>query len=109
LQVATAGVAGFDWDDGNRSKCQKHGLTIAEIEHILAHGETVIVPVVGLEESRFIGIGLTTKRRFAFVVFTTRETGNDLMLRPISARYMHQREVRKYGEAIANLQKRRGS
>ena len=28
------GVAadGFDWDAGNRDKCQKHGLSIAEIE-----------------------------------------------------------------------------
>jgi uncharacterized DUF497 family protein len=26
----------FDWDDGNREKCQRHGLTIADIEHVLA-------------------------------------------------------------------------
>jgi predicted DNA binding CopG/RHH family protein len=38
------GAASFDWDDGNRRKCQKHGLSIAEIEHVLAHGETFIVP-----------------------------------------------------------------
>ena len=25
-------VNGFDWDEGNRKKCQKHGLTIAQIE-----------------------------------------------------------------------------
>ena len=24
--------SGFDWDDGNREKCQKHGVRQAEIE-----------------------------------------------------------------------------
>jgi uncharacterized DUF497 family protein len=27
-------VAGFDWDEGNRSKCQKHGVSPAAIEDI---------------------------------------------------------------------------
>jgi uncharacterized DUF497 family protein len=26
--------AGFDWDVGNRTKCKKHGLSIAEIESL---------------------------------------------------------------------------
>ena len=25
-------VAGFDWDHGNREKCQKHGVSVADIE-----------------------------------------------------------------------------
>jgi hypothetical protein len=25
---------GFDWDDGNRAKCVKHGLTIEQIESV---------------------------------------------------------------------------
>jgi uncharacterized DUF497 family protein len=25
---------GFDWDSGNRAKCQKHGVSIAEIESL---------------------------------------------------------------------------
>jgi uncharacterized DUF497 family protein len=32
----TSKLAGFDWDDGNRTKCQKHGVTIAEIESFSA-------------------------------------------------------------------------
>jgi uncharacterized DUF497 family protein len=28
-------LAGFDWDDGNRKKCQKHGVTLDEIEAAL--------------------------------------------------------------------------
>ena len=26
--------SGIQWDRGNRAKCQKHGVTIAEIEYI---------------------------------------------------------------------------
>ncbi len=25
-------IGGFDWDAGNRDKCRKHGLALAEIE-----------------------------------------------------------------------------
>jgi hypothetical protein len=25
-------IRGFDWDHGNRDKCQKHGMSIGEIE-----------------------------------------------------------------------------
>ena len=35
---------GFDWDDGNRDKCCKHGLSVIDIEHVLTHAETLIVP-----------------------------------------------------------------
>lgn len=31
---------GFDWDAGNRDKCQKHGVSIPEIEHVISHAET---------------------------------------------------------------------
>jgi uncharacterized DUF497 family protein len=29
-------LAGFDWDEGNRKKCQKHGVTLDEIEAALS-------------------------------------------------------------------------
>lgn len=38
-----ASADGFDWDVGNFAKCQKHGLSVAEIEHVVAHTETLIV------------------------------------------------------------------
>jgi len=87
--------AGFDWDGGNRKNCRKHGISIAEIESIR--------PVVVLPdkenpqgERRFRAIGSTSKGRQAFVVFTLRNHGNSVLLRPISARYMHKREVKNY-------------
>jgi hypothetical protein len=100
---------GIDWDEGNYAKCQKHGVTIAEIEHVLLHSDTVIIPVEGSGESRFVAIGLTPKGRFAFVVFTSRKRGSRLVTRPISARYMHAKEIKSYGQAVARLQERRGS
>ena len=44
---------GFDWDRGNRSKCQKHGATVAQIEEVFL-GE----PLVALtQNTRRPGIG----------------------------------------------------
>ena len=34
-------AGGFDWDDGNRSKCEKHGVSIAEIEALFLQGPRV--------------------------------------------------------------------
>jgi hypothetical protein len=28
------GVAGFEWDNGNKAKCQKNGISLAEIESV---------------------------------------------------------------------------
>lgn len=29
-------ASGFDWDEGNRAKCQAHGVTVEEIEVLFA-------------------------------------------------------------------------
>jgi hypothetical protein len=34
-------VGGFDWDEGNRAKCQKHGLSIAQIEALFARSPRI--------------------------------------------------------------------
>ena len=97
---------GFDWDDGNREKCCKHGLTIAEIEHVLANAETLIVPDEknSSVEPRFLAIGSTATGRYAVVIFTPRRRDNMTMLRPISARYMHRKEIEKYAQEISRTQ-----
>ena len=98
---------GFDWDDGNRSKCQKHGMTIAEIEHVLIHHGTLLVPSPkGDSEARILAIGRTPADRLAMIVFTPRVRGGGTLLRPISARFMHPREARKYVKEISNPQQR---
>jgi uncharacterized DUF497 family protein len=35
--------SGFDWNDANREKCQKHGVSIAEIESLFV-GPVAIIP-----------------------------------------------------------------
>ena len=34
---------GFDWDDGNLEKCFKHGVSLDEIEYVLA-GKPIVAP-----------------------------------------------------------------
>lgn len=83
----------FDWDDGNLAKCMKHGLTREEIEGFFrAHPRVAPDPEHSHAEQRFIAVGRTPEGRPAFVAFCWR---GDL-IRPISARYMHAREVRRY-------------
>ena len=51
-------VNGFDWDEGNRGKCQKHGLSISQIEAFFA-GTPLIAPDPGhsTAEDRLIAVG----------------------------------------------------
>jgi len=88
---------GFDWDRGNRAKCQKHGLSMALIESLFAR-PLAIVPGVAdsIEESRFCAVGKTGNGRRVFLVFTLRRKGNEQLIRPISARYMHKKEIESY-------------
>jgi uncharacterized protein len=99
-----AGFSGFDWDAGNRLKCQKHGLSIAEIEYALEHAEALIAQEPERStERRLLAIGRTQAGRYAFVVVTPRRTSLGNRLRPISARYMYEREIIKYAQEIARV------
>ncbi len=96
--------SGFDWDEANRRKCQKHGVSIAEIESLFG-GSVVILPDAdhSQTELRFRAIGRTSVGRVVFVVFTERWHGRDMNIRPISARYMHRREASNYEKAYPEL------
>jgi uncharacterized DUF497 family protein len=89
---------GFDWDEGNRAQCQKHGLSLAEIEWVLRHGLLRVTDddKHSLGEKRLIAIGRTQAGRFVLVGFTLRKRRGDAFIRPITARYMHVREMRRY-------------
>lgn len=86
----------FDWDHGNREKCQKHGVSIAEIEDLFSRPIMILSDHRhSLTEKRSLAIGKTSAGRYVFLVFTIRTLGKDY-IRPISARYMHQREIDSY-------------
>lgn len=89
--------SGFDWDQGNRSKCQKHGVSPAAVESLFA-GPVAILPDAEHSqiERRFRAIGRTKQGRAGFVVFTLRHSDDDALIRPISARYMHEKEIESY-------------
>lgn len=91
--------AGFDWDSGNRSKCQKHGVSITEIEGLFA-GDPLLATDAkhSGNEMRWRAVGRTPAGRYVFLAFTIRHHEGRQWLRPISARYMHEKEVRRYEE-----------
>ena len=101
-------VAGFDWDRGNRTKCQKHGVSIEAIESLFTRAVAILPDDAHSEqEQRFRAIGWTDENRAVFVVFTLRRQGrnpdSDLLIRPISARYMHKKEIESYEKENPNL------
>jgi uncharacterized DUF497 family protein len=103
------GVAGFDWDEGNRDKCRKHGVALADIE--AAFGQSMAVfpdPAHSQAEERFIAVGSTAQGRYVFLAFTTlrRRGGETLFAR--SARYMHRKEVAHYEKEAAQAAQRQG-
>ncbi len=78
----TEAFDGFDWDVGNRTKCQKHGVSIAAIEGLFSRPISILPdPAHSARETRLKAIG-----------------------RPISARYMHAKEIRAYEKAIAGIE-----
>jgi uncharacterized protein len=89
-------ISGFDWDAGNWPKCSKHGVSRAEIEALFS-GECAIYPdpAHSRTERRSLAIG-NVGNRFVLVAFTFRRLGAKTLIRPISARYMHQKEVEHY-------------
>lgn len=91
-------IDGFDWDSGNWPKCAKHGLSKDEIEFSFLSCPSVYPDIKhSKEEKRFLSIGKTDKNRYILVAFTFRLKDGDLrLIRPISARYMHKKEVEHY-------------
>jgi uncharacterized DUF497 family protein len=97
-------IAGFDWDEANRGKCLKHGVSIQEIE-ALFDGPIMVLPdhAHSTAERRLRAIAKTAEGRHVFLVFTIRGHGGKPHIRPISARYMHEKEVKAYEKANPKL------
>jgi hypothetical protein len=99
-QILRVQVGGFDWDEGNREKCGRHGVSTLEAEEVFSDDAVQVFPDLRHSggEPRLLGIGRTRRGRFCFVAFTLRMLGQHAMIRPISVRYMHRREVAKYAK-----------
>jgi uncharacterized DUF497 family protein len=95
-------VSGFDWDRGNRVKCQKHGVSIAQIEALFAHGPRIAPDLKhSADEDRLIAVGRTSTGRPLFVAFTIRTKNRRRFIRPVTARYMHAKEIEAYEKESA--------
>lgn len=88
-------IAGVEWDDGNWPKCGKHGVSRNDIEHVLRRA-TFRIPDPNPTEARFRTASRAADGRAVFVVDTHRERYGRTYLRPVSARYMHGKEVEYY-------------
>ena len=87
--------SGFDWNAGNRVKCQKHGVSTEIIEATFRRRLMVLPDEAHSQtEQRFRAIGRDEAGRALFIVFTLRRRGADVVIRPIGARYMHRKENR---------------
>jgi uncharacterized protein len=99
---------GFDWDAGNRAKCQKHGLSLKEIEIFFSQDNVFVMPDIhhSKMEEPYIAYGPSSNGRPIFVAFTFRIRKDEFLIRPISARYMHEKEAKEYEEKSSKISNR---
>lgn len=92
--------AGVEWDAGNTVKCQKHGVSLDEIEQVFAGAPSYAPDAAhSVAEQRFIAVGRNRQDRAIFVVFTLRDREGRMWVRPISARYMHAKEAARFSQS----------
>lgn len=93
----------FVWDKGNIDKNLKHEVTNKEAEEIFESDPIFIFKDEkhSLSENRYMIWAVTQKKRKLSVFFTMRKD----KIRIISARDMHKKERRAYGEKIQTITK----
>ncbi len=92
-------VSGFDWDEGNAMKTEKHAVSAAEAEQVFVNEPLVVLEDIAhsAAEPRWHALGHTGEGRLLHVTFTLRADGT--RVRIISARPMHRKERTAYEEA----------
>lgn len=94
-----AQITGFEWDEGNARKNEKHGVTMAEAEQVFFNAPLLVLEDArhSHQEPRFHALGKTDDIRLLHITFTVRHSGEKL--RVISARDMHRKERAIYEKA----------
>jgi uncharacterized DUF497 family protein len=92
-------IAGFDWDEGNARKNEKHGVSTAEAEQIFFNTPLLFLEDVShsQREPRLHALGKTDEDRALHITFTLRKS--EVLIRVISARDMHRKERAIYEQA----------
>lgn len=85
-------IEGFDWDEGNARKNQRHGVTQAEAEQAFFDRRLKLAPdpAHSAAEPRFHALGNTVAGRLLHMTFTLRLEGT--RIRVISARDASRKE-----------------
>lgn len=78
-------VTGFDWDDGNSQKNDRHDVSMAEAEQVFFNAPVLVLPdpTHSQTEPRYHALGKTIDGRRLHVTFTLR--GDGKLIRVISA------------------------
>jgi uncharacterized protein len=89
-------IVGFDWDEENARKNEKHGVSQSEAEQTFFDVRLLMVadPGHSADEPRYHALGATLDGRRLHVTFTLR--GDGTRIRVISAREMHRKERQIY-------------
>ena len=92
-------ITGFNWDEGNSRKNDKHSVSMAEAEQIFFNAPLLVLDDVvhSQNEPRLHALGVTDDGRRLHITFTLRQTGQ--FIRVISARDMHRKERAIYEQA----------
>ncbi len=78
---------------------------IREIENALASETLVVIPDTkhSKDEGRYFAVCRTAQGRDLFVGFTFRMIAGRKLLRPVTARYMHRKEVKRYEQTQTKI------
>ena len=98
--IDLAKITGFNWDDGNARKNEKHDVSTAESEQVFFNEPLLLLADAKHSdlELRFHALGKTDEGRLLHVTFTLREEGKNI--RVISARDMHRKERQIYDQTV---------
>jgi len=97
--IDLAAIVGFEWDDGNARKNEKHGVATAEAEQVFFNAPLLLLADEkhSQQEARHHALGRTDAGRLLHLAFTLRKSGS--LIRVISARDMHRKERAIYEQA----------
>jgi len=97
--IDLSSVTGFNWDDGNARKNEKHGVSMAEAEQVFIKAPLLLLEDAAhsRQEPRLHALGKTDDGRALHITFTLRQSS--LLIRVISARDMHRKERAIYEQA----------
>lgn len=92
-------IVGFEWDEGNGRKNDKHEVSRAETEQVFFNAPLLLLDDFAHSQSevRLHALGVTDEGRRLHITFTLRRSNE--LIRVISSRDMHRKERRVYDQA----------